>query len=143
VVKSGEGFTNPEFRGRFLEHVSLTGKSVAGACRHFGISPNSYQAYCRKNPDFRLDYEEARAASADHLLQVMREQGEMGDVASAALFLKHVAPPKQQRVEVQHEHKHELSVAPETILTINQLQAQLEQRALTRGGDYIDVDPVD
>lgn len=132
-------FTDPEFRGRFLEHVAQTGKSISGACRHFGVHPSGFHQYCKRHdPDFRLAYEDARAESADRVLLTMRELAESGDTSAANIYLKHVAPPPKQQIEVQQHHMHELTVDPATIRTIQELQAKIEQRALPEA--YIDVE---
>lgn len=137
-------FNNPEFRGRFLEYVANTGASISNACRHFGITARSFHKYCHdKDPEFRLEYEDCRAESADRILSVLREHGELGDVQAAALYLKHVAPPppSRQHIEVKQQHTHELTVSPDTIRSIQELQAQLEMRALESGPAYdLDLD---
>ena len=116
-------FSRPANQARFCDLLS-TGTGKAGACKVMKITPQTYQSYVRRDPEFALAVSQALEDSAEPVLSKMRSQAIEGDTASARIFLDHTI--KKDAAEVNHLHM--ITVDPELMNDIGTLEQILLAR---------------
>jgi hypothetical protein len=137
---------DPHLQARLLGALR-GGHGKGEACHIVGITPATFRAYYKANPDFREDVEDAINESIEPVIATLRELAIDGDVTAAKEYLRNVAPPprseKKDPTEINVNVRHEID--PGQINDIRELEAMVRNRAALPAPeeDYEDAEILD
>lgn len=126
---------SPVLQQRVLE-LLRAGASRASVCQEIGISPNTWRAYNRANPDFAEAVVAAEEVAVDTLMRDIYQDALAGDQKSRELWLKYKVkdmPAQTVNVNVNNDQP-----APDAV--VSTILERLEARALEQGEDQDGVD---
>ncbi len=98
-----------------------------------GISHETFHAWQRRYPQFRLAVQEAVARGAEERLQTIRAAAKQGDWRACAWWLEHVLPEHYAKTRIQLEHVGQMEVGfvvpQQTLDGIAEARAKYEHQA--------------